>query len=214
MYLALRGLPYSEVKQPVIMPRPDLQAIGVEYRRIPIMAIGKDVYCDTRIIIQKLEELFPNDKLGSMTPEGRALQRLFEIWHTEGPLFFRGVRSMPTKNFTDPAFRKDREQMTGSSWTAEDLERAKPEAHIYMRNLYNMLENLLADDRTWVLKTNRPGLIDIEGTVYFEGVQVVVNADHDASFLAPTVVTWGKGAPREPLFQGHLSKDFCMDRTL
>lgn len=163
MYLALRGLPYSEVKQPVIMPRPDLTAIGVAYRRIPVMAIGKDVYCDTRIIIRKLEELFPDGRLGAKTPEGRAIEKMLEVWHVEGPLFFRAVRSMPSGNFTDPTFAKDRKQMTGNSWTAEELDRARPEAHIYMRNLYNVTEGLVADDRTWLLGTTTPSLTDVEG---------------------------------------------------
>lgn len=163
IYLALRGLQYAEVKQPVIMPRPDLTSIGVAYRRIPVMTIGKDVYCDTRIILRKLEELFPEGRLGAKTPEGKAIQKLFEVWHVEGPLFFRAVRSMPSRNFTDPVFAKDRTQMTGNSWTAEELDRARPEAHIYMRNLYNVLEDLLADDRTWILGTVKASLADVEG---------------------------------------------------
>ena len=35
------------------------QALGVKYRRSPVMAIGREVYVDTRIMIAKLEELFP-----------------------------------------------------------------------------------------------------------------------------------------------------------
>merc|ERR1712098_509555 len=82
-YLALRGIDYAECKQPPIMPRPDLEAIGVNYRRIPICAIGKDVYCDTRIIIRKLEELFPDGALGATDADQRAMQKLLEVWKIE-----------------------------------------------------------------------------------------------------------------------------------
>lgn len=41
------------------MPRPDLTALGVGYRRIPVVAIGRDIYHDTRLVLRKLEVLFP-----------------------------------------------------------------------------------------------------------------------------------------------------------
>ena len=162
-YLNLRGLPWSEVKQPVIMPRPDLEAIGVAYRRIPIATVGKDVYCDTRIILSKLEELFPEGNLGATSPEGVALQKLLSIWHVEGPVFWRGVTSMPSARFSDPAFMKDREQMTGRPFVPSEMEKQRPESLIYMRSVFGFLETLLADGRDWILATKKPMLADIEG---------------------------------------------------
>lgn len=162
-YLALRGLSYSEVKQPVIMPRPDLQAIGVNYRRIPLMAIGKDVYCDTRIILRKLEQLFPEGAIGATSPDGLAIQKLFEIWHVEGPLFSRGVGSMPSKNFGASEFQKDREQMTGRPWNRDAMDKQRPEALAYLQGVFKVYENLLADGREWILSTDKPSLADIEG---------------------------------------------------
>jgi hypothetical protein len=55
-YLGLRGLKYFQCIQPPQMPRPDLQALGINYRKIPILAIGRDIYLDTRIIIETLEK--------------------------------------------------------------------------------------------------------------------------------------------------------------
>ena len=162
-YLALRGINYAEVKQPVILPRPDLQAIGVNYRRIPLMSIGKDVYADTRIILRKLEQLFPDGAIGAISPDGVALQKLLEVWHVEGPLFFRGVSSMPSKNFSQPEFQKDREQMTGRPWSAEAMDKLRPEALAYMQGVFRFLEDLLLDGRKWILSTDKPALADIEG---------------------------------------------------
>lgn len=162
-YLTLRGLPWAEIKQPVIMPRPDLEAIGVNYRRIPVMAIGKDVYCDTRIIFRKLEKLFPDGRIGATSPDGWAVQKLLEIWHVEGPLFSRGAASMPLGVFSDPKFSKDREQMTGRPWNAEAMEKFRPEALTYVRSAFSFLEKLLADGRQWIISTSQPSLADIEG---------------------------------------------------
>lgn len=162
-YLALRGLSYTEVKQPMIMPRPDLQAIGVNYRRIPVLSIGKDVYCDTRIILRKLEQFFPDGTLGANSPDGLAIQKLLEVWHVEGPLFSRGVGSMPSKAFGAPDFQKDREQMTGRPWNREAMDKQRPEAHAYLQSVFKFFENLLADGRQWILSTEKPSLADIEG---------------------------------------------------
>jgi len=162
-YLTLRGMSWAEVKQPVIMPRPDLQAIGVGYRRIPVMAIGKDVYCDTRIILRKLEELFPDSKMGATSPDGCAIQKLIEIWHVEGPLFSRAASSMPLSVFKDPKFSKDREQMTGRPWNIEAMEKFRPDALAYVRSAFSFLEKLLADGRQWIISTSEPSLADIEG---------------------------------------------------
>lgn len=45
------------------MPRPDLKALGITYRRIPLLSIGKDVYCDTSCIIDALQSHFPSKAL-------------------------------------------------------------------------------------------------------------------------------------------------------
>lgn len=162
-YLTLRQIPYTKVIQPHVMPRPDLELIGVAYRRIPLMVIGKDVYCDTRIILRKLEELYPEGKIGATTPDQQALQKLLEVWHVEAGLFGRGAQSMPLSVFKDETFAKDREQFSGRPWNLEAMEKTRPEALVYVRNAFAFLENLLADDREWILKTKQPSLSDIEG---------------------------------------------------
>jgi len=43
-----------------MLPRPLLtQTFGLTYRKIPIVAIGKNIYCDTSLIIEALEHFFP-----------------------------------------------------------------------------------------------------------------------------------------------------------
>jgi hypothetical protein len=35
-----------------IMPRPEItQLLGLGYRRIPVLAIGNDIYCETRLLL-------------------------------------------------------------------------------------------------------------------------------------------------------------------
>ena len=64
-YLMLRGIPYHVHEVDNKMPRPVLDRLGVHYRRIPVMAVGRDIYCDSRCIIDHLERLYDKmPKLG------------------------------------------------------------------------------------------------------------------------------------------------------
>ncbi len=155
-----------EQPQPPVLPRPDLNALGVKYRRIPLMSIGRDVYCDTRLILQKLEKHFPNGALGSSQVDGRALQKLLEIWTVDGGVFNRAAQLIPSSMplLNDPKFTKDQEDLTGRRLDQSPIEAFRPEALAHIRTCFDLLETtLLADDREWVLKTKRPSLADIEG---------------------------------------------------
>jgi hypothetical protein len=46
-------------------PRPPLEALGVTYRRIPVLAIGNDLYLDTSLAVAALEKAFPKNPLAS-----------------------------------------------------------------------------------------------------------------------------------------------------
>ena len=57
--LDLRTRP-SNTQMPMTLPRPDLaDRLGVTYRRIPVLAIGGDVYCDSNLMVSVLERRFP-----------------------------------------------------------------------------------------------------------------------------------------------------------
>jgi len=148
------------------MPRPDLEVIGVKYRRIPIMTIGRDVYCDTRLILAKLEQLFPNSILGASQPDQKAVQKLLEKWTIDAGIFARASQLIPTSMplLNDSKFTKDREDFSGRSWDKEQMEAMRPEAIAHIRAGFAFLERtLLADEREWILKTDKPSLADIEG---------------------------------------------------
>jgi glutathione S-transferase len=130
------------------------------------MSIGRDIYCDTRIILRKLEELFPNGALGATNPEEKGIERLLEIWSIEAGIFNRASQLIPSDMplFKDPKFAKDREDLTGRSWSKEQIDSNRPEALVAVRNAFKLLETtLLADGRSWILKTDKPSLADIEG---------------------------------------------------
>ncbi len=60
---AYKGITYRSVEQPMWMPKPQLTPLTGGYRRIPVLQIGADVFCDTARIARKLEELHPEHTL-------------------------------------------------------------------------------------------------------------------------------------------------------
>ena len=53
-----------------MLPRPLLtHTFALTYRKIPVLAIGREIYCDTSLIIEALEHYFPKSEgWGSVYP--------------------------------------------------------------------------------------------------------------------------------------------------
>jgi glutathione S-transferase len=59
LIFGFKGLSWSSVHIPNIMPKPDLIALTGGYRKTPVLQIGADIYCDTALIADVLEECAP-----------------------------------------------------------------------------------------------------------------------------------------------------------
>lgn len=57
LLLGYLGLPWRSVEIEPIMPRPELMPLSGGYRKTPIMQEGADVWCDTRVIAERLAEV-------------------------------------------------------------------------------------------------------------------------------------------------------------
>jgi glutathione S-transferase len=199
-YLALRRIAYTECVsfpawtmqphidslqlQPTMLPRPDISALGIAYRRIPLLAIGRDIYADTRLILDKLDALFPPSPehpplipAGS-DPAGEAIRRLLSVWAIDGFVFLRASQLFAASAAAGPAlrnarFRADREQLTGHRWDPSAASRIRPEAMADMRHAFDLLEStLLSDEREWLLRTKTLSMADIEGMLCSDAVIV------------------------------------------
>lgn len=148
------------------MPRPDLAALGVRYRKTPSMAIGRDVYVDSRMIIQRLEELFPpsEEHPAFSTKETAGLAGLLNKLSIDVGLFRFGVQMIPLEApmLKDPEFVKDRSEFFGRPWSAEQRAENRPQGIVHMRQCFDIMESLL-DGKKWVGGTDKPTLADLEG---------------------------------------------------
>ncbi|KAJ8109509.1 hypothetical protein OPT61_g7409 [Boeremia exigua] len=200
-YLWLRGLEYDECIQPPVMPRPDLAAIDVQYRRMPIMAIGKDIYIDSRLVISKLESLYPNSALATTTAEQEGLRKLFENYG-DSSLFNNAVKLMPywssNSLLQNKTFLDDRQKlMGGRRMTAEGMQAGRPEGLQNMRQAFDLIENsFLADGRRWILGTEKPTVADIDAVWPFEwlvvdrGMQGALPEDQFGERRYPKTYAW------------------------
>ncbi|MCJ1473831.1 hypothetical protein MMC13_002483 [Lambiella insularis] len=67
-FLSLFAIPYKCVELPPTMPRPQLAAIGITYRRTPLLSIGSDMYVGNARIIAKLADIAQHSSTGLSDP--------------------------------------------------------------------------------------------------------------------------------------------------
>jgi glutathione S-transferase len=71
LILGFKGLSWASVLIPNMMPKPDVIALTGGYRKTPVLQIGADIYCDTALIADVIEErapqptLYPGDSAGA-----------------------------------------------------------------------------------------------------------------------------------------------------
>jgi glutathione S-transferase len=80
LLFGLKRLTWHSVEVPVMTPRPKLSPMTGPFRRIPIMQIGADFYCDSFLIAEKIEQLCPDPSIYATRAAGieKALSRWIE----------------------------------------------------------------------------------------------------------------------------------------
>lgn len=169
-YLTLRHIPHTIVTQSPVPPRPDLLTLGINFRMIPVVVIGRDVYCDTKLILQKLDALYPasgeHPSLhGSENGKQDATSNLLQFWTSAN--FQRLLLAMPPDfpALQDEGFVKDRAELWGGEWKNRKSESGKglqAEGQVVLREMLEMLEGLIGERKEF-LGGERPGLQDLNG---------------------------------------------------
>jgi glutathione S-transferase len=119
--LGLKGLAWRSVIQPVIMPKPDLTALTGGYRRIPVLQIGADVFCDTQVILAELERRHPDP------PVVRGADWAVNLWADR--LWFQASVAVIFARIGDAVpkdFIADREKLSGRPFDVAAMKAAAP----------------------------------------------------------------------------------------
>lgn len=157
--LGIKGLEWFAVDQPVIMPKPELTALTGGYRRIPVMQIGADVYCDSQIILRELERRFPEPSL--FVGGDRALGWGLGLW-TDRPFFQAAVAVIfgSAGDAVDEAFKKDREALSGRPFDTEAMKAAVAPMKEQLRAHLDWIETQLGDGRAFLMG-DAAGIADV-----------------------------------------------------
>nr|POF27668.1 hypothetical protein CFP56_71477 [Quercus suber] len=103
LLLTAAGIDFQKCDVSPLLPRKELEALGITYRRIPLLAIGKDVYADSRLIIDTiLNTLGKGDVITS------AADKAFQDW---GQSTFEEILEVVPTSFLSEDFVKDRESI-------------------------------------------------------------------------------------------------------
>jgi glutathione S-transferase len=175
--LGIKGLAWSAIDQPVIMPKPDLVPLTGGYRRIPVLQIGADIYCDSQLIVRELDRRFPGKPLYPTGHEG--FVNAVEQW-CDKALFQSAVLAIfgTIGDSVDPTFIKDREALSGQPFNVAAMKTIAPFAITQIKAHAALLAQQLGDGRAflagadpcladaaayynfWFIRSFAPGLAD------------------------------------------------------
>ena len=145
--MGYKELAWKSVFQPMVMPKPDMQALTGGYRRIPILQIGNQIICDTMLICDVLEHLSPEKTLYPKGLKGAA--RTVAQW-ADSMLFPVAMaynfspagaahvfKDQPPENLK--AFAADRQAMRGGAARMNPADAAATYKS-YLRRISSMLD--------------------------------------------------------------------------
>jgi len=216
----LKRLAWRAVEQPTIMPKPDLVPLTGGYRKIPVMQIGADVYCDSQCIVRELERRFPTPSVYGHFDAATHLA--FSFW-SDRVLFQAavGVIFGQIGDAVPKEFIEDRSKLMGQKFDTAQMKAAVPMLRDTLRAQLDWLETQLGDGRVFLLGA-APSLADF--TTYHPVWFLKSFYPPAAQELArtPAVAAWaervaaighGESKPMTPTEALAIARDTEPDRT-
>lgn len=170
-----------------MMPRPILvDNFNLTYRKIPVLAIGRDIVIDTSLIVEYLhghpelrawrEQQRQQDEYKGQEihhdVRGRSLARAFSSFFTDRPLFRLTTGLIPSVVWRTK-FGEDRAGLIGHQLDPAKLERKVPRNLASLDTYLSLLEPMFDADadgdggrNAWVLGTEKPSLADV--SLYYQ----------------------------------------------
>ena len=145
--LNMTGIPYTICEQPFVQPRPDLNSLGILYRRVPVNAIGKDVYVDNRVFLDAILTTFADEE---------GVKELVRTKHDEGyeafgyRMFWNLLEVLPDTVYNETMIN-DRADLY-SMLSKHDYREVRPAALAATRQFLDIIEHDFLKDQ----ETNGP----------------------------------------------------------
>ncbi|KAL8278052.1 hypothetical protein RQP46_009512 [Phenoliferia psychrophenolica] len=187
--LVLKQLPYAHVLVPRMPPRSALaDSLGVTYRRIPVLAIGNDVFLDTSLAVLALERIFPANPLSTAS---WGLQTASSFFWADRAVFRVAASLLPWDKMPD-AFVKDRSSYMGNKIDTQAIIKNRPNAESAMRSHLAVIEaqlSKLSSPSNFILNTSSPTYLDLTLSFTLNWVASFRTAPHLFDSF-PLVAAW------------------------
>lgn len=154
-YLYATKTPFKICEQPFFIPRPILRNLGITYRRVPVLSIGKDVFPDNASFIEALQSL--------LEKEGRGLPRrpddhAFDAW---GYRSFWVILPCVPAELNNDQLQNDRKDLF-PVFVRKDYARLQTNAASELRALMDVVEHeFLTEGGPWIGGGDSCGLADV-----------------------------------------------------
>ncbi len=183
LVLGRKGLRWRSVLQPNMMPKPHLLPLTGGYRRIPVLQVGADVYCDSQLIARVVEQRFPEPTLH---PYGEGMDHAIAFW-ADRLLFQAAVPVLFGKiaPAVPAAFIEDRRKLMGGGRDFGAFLAEAPHFAEQLRAHLDFLEAQLRDGRAF-LHGPEPCLADFSA---YHPVWFLRSVPPAAEALAPFALT-------------------------
>lgn len=147
LILGFKNLAWRSVQVPMVMPKPDLTALTGGYRLAPVLQIGADIYCDSKLIANRLEQECPAPSLygnGDL-----ATVRGLSFWVES--MFAEVITVALGRGLFPEDFLADRARLVPGGFDANLAKLVLPAKLDQIREKTELLETQLADGRTFLL---------------------------------------------------------------
>ncbi|ESK97607.1 glutathione s-transferase [Moniliophthora roreri MCA 2997] len=197
--LLLKSVPHQTVHVSSTLPRPEItNLLGIGYRRIPILAIDNDIYCDTSLITSALERrfalatgygtVFPPRK--NTTSADTGLIKAFAKHYADSTLFPLAPAHLPWEKIPKP-FIDDRSSFRGAPINVQGIVASRGKSMSELSAQLALIEEQLKDGREWLFDTEAPSLADVAVHFVYSWLRPMRNAHplfNEAKF--PTALKW------------------------
>ena len=177
--LGRKSLTWRSVATPIVMPKPDHVELTGGYRRVPVLQIGADIFCDTHCIARALDRLFPDPPLSP--PGWETVEHAFSRWAETtfmmGVLALFGIGGVFSEEFVEDR----RKTMVPPGMNLEQTKVILPSKLLQIRANLDRLERQLGDGRAFLLGSE-PSLADLSA---FHPLLLLLSHPRTAALLAP-----------------------------
>ena len=185
--MGLKNLKWRSVIIGLVPPRPLLESLTGGYRRVPVLQVGADIYCDSHFILRTLDRLRPDSSSIFANSSTQSL-----CWWWDKSTFVPALRlwvGLHGDNLPQ-TFIDDRKTFTGGpSLAKKDNEAEIPLNVQRIKAHLAWISDMLTDANPFLLGNSSPSALDL--TVYHTLWFIKSNGGTEVATLLPQLVQPG-----------------------